>query len=149
MKVKANMRLLEQRVPQRTRTNPNGNDCDRAATAPCIAMSTLIATNELRIPSKAISKRIFVNLRTLYDISLVNVRFFEPMLCLAVPELPEGPEWQLELKLESYRGVGIKSNAQTRLGECELRTSIGPYRNRLLHQPVDALTHDAVPSRYG
>ena len=40
----------------------------------------------------------------------VNARFFEPMLCLAVPKLPEGPEWQLELKLEGYRGIGIKSN---------------------------------------
>ena len=30
------------------------------------------------------------------------------MLCLAVPKLPEGPEWQLELKLDGYRGIGIK-----------------------------------------
>jgi len=45
----------------------------------------------------------------LYDISRVNARFFEPMLCLAVPKLPEGAEWQLELKLDGYRGIGIKS----------------------------------------
>ena len=32
------------------------------------------------------------------------------MLCLAVPKLPEGPEWQLELKLDGYRGIGIKSD---------------------------------------
>jgi bifunctional non-homologous end joining protein LigD len=35
-------------------------------------------------------------------------RFFEPMLCLAVPKLPEGPDWQLELKLDGYRCIGIK-----------------------------------------
>ena len=37
----------------------------------------------------------------------MNARFFEPMLCLAVPKLPEGPEWELELKLDGYRGMGI------------------------------------------
>jgi hypothetical protein len=24
--------------------------------------------------------------------------------------MPEGPEWQLELNLDGYRGMGIKSN---------------------------------------
>jgi len=43
-------------------------------------------------------------------IPAVNARFFEPMLCLAVPKLPDGREWQLELKLDGYRGIGIKSN---------------------------------------
>jgi len=51
----------------------------------------------------------------LYDISPVNARFFEPMLCLAVPELPEGKEWQLELKLDGYRGIGIKGNSRAHL----------------------------------
>ena len=37
------------------------------------------------------------------------------MLCLAVPKLPDGPEWQLELKLDGYRGMGIKSNGRAHL----------------------------------
>ncbi len=45
----------------------------------------------------------------------MNARFFEPMLCLAVPKLPEGPEWQLELKLDGYRGIGIKSSGRPHL----------------------------------
>jgi bifunctional non-homologous end joining protein LigD len=45
----------------------------------------------------------------------VNARFFEPMLCLSVAKLPEGPEWQLELKLDGYRGMGIKSNGRAHL----------------------------------
>jgi DNA ligase D-like protein (predicted ligase) len=45
----------------------------------------------------------------------VNARFFEPMLCLAVTKLPEGPEWQLELKLDGYRGIGIKSKGRANL----------------------------------
>ena len=45
----------------------------------------------------------------------MNAPLFEPMLCLAVPKLPEGPEWQLELKLDGYRGIGIKSNGRAHL----------------------------------
>ena len=45
----------------------------------------------------------------------MNARFFAPMLCLAVPKLPEGPEWQLELKLDGYRGIGIRSNGRAHL----------------------------------
>jgi len=45
----------------------------------------------------------------------MNARFFEPMLCLAVAKLPEGPDWQLELKLDGYRGMGIKSNGRAHL----------------------------------
>jgi ATP-dependent DNA ligase len=37
------------------------------------------------------------------------------MLCLAVPKLPEGAEWQLELKLDGYRGIGIKSKGRAHL----------------------------------
>jgi ATP-dependent DNA ligase len=39
----------------------------------------------------------------------MNARFFEPMLCLATAKLPDGPEWQYELKLDGYRGIGIES----------------------------------------
>lgn len=45
----------------------------------------------------------------------MNARFFEPMLCLAVKALPEGPNWQFELKLDGYRGIGIKSKGRAHL----------------------------------
>ena len=45
----------------------------------------------------------------------MNARFIEPMLSLAVPKLPGGPEWQLELKLDGYRGIGIRSNGRAHL----------------------------------
>jgi bifunctional non-homologous end joining protein LigD len=48
-------------------------------------------------------------------IAAMNARFIEPMLCLAVPKLPEGTEWQLELKLDGYRGIGIRSNGRAHL----------------------------------
>jgi len=37
------------------------------------------------------------------------------MLCLAVPKLPDCPEWQLELKLDGYRGIGIRSQGRAHL----------------------------------
>jgi DNA ligase D-like protein (predicted ligase) len=41
--------------------------------------------------------------------------FVEPMLCLAVAKLPEGDEWQYELKLDGYRALGIKSTGKAQL----------------------------------
>jgi len=45
----------------------------------------------------------------------MNARFFEPMLCLATTKLPTGPEWQYELKLDGYRGIGVKSKSRALL----------------------------------
>jgi ATP-dependent DNA ligase len=34
--------------------------------------------------------------------------FIEPMQCLAVAKLPEGPDWEYEIKFDGYRALGIK-----------------------------------------
>jgi hypothetical protein len=39
-------------------------------------------------------------------------RFVEPMLCTPVKELPEGPVWEYELKLDGYRALGLKSGGR-------------------------------------
>jgi ATP dependent DNA ligase domain len=44
-----------------------------------------------------------------------KARFFEPMLCLAVEKLPEGPAWQYEAKLDGYRAIGIRTKAGVEL----------------------------------
>jgi len=41
--------------------------------------------------------------------------FIEPMLCAPVKELPEGPGWEYELKLDGYRALGLKSEGHARL----------------------------------
>ena len=41
--------------------------------------------------------------------------FVEPMLCVAVKELPEGPKREYELKLDGYRVLGLKVEGTVRL----------------------------------
>jgi ATP-dependent DNA ligase len=43
-------------------------------------------------------------------------RFVEPMQCLAVAKLPEGPDWEYEIKFDGYRALGIKAPAPS--GSC-------------------------------
>ncbi len=87
----------------------------------------------------------------------MNARFFEPMLCLAVPKLPEGPVWQLELKLDGYRGIGIKNNGRAHLASrngknlSERFPTITRALNRLPDETVIdgeivAVNEDGVPS---
>jgi DNA ligase D-like protein (predicted ligase) len=47
--------------------------------------------------------------------SLQSARFVEPMQCLAVAKLPEGPDWEYEIKFDGYRAIGIKSGASVRV----------------------------------
>jgi ATP-dependent DNA ligase len=45
----------------------------------------------------------------------INAYFVEPMLCLAVERLPEGPAWQYEVKLDGYRAIGIRTKVGVEL----------------------------------
>jgi len=42
-------------------------------------------------------------------------KFFPPMLATLVKELPEGPQWEYELKLDGYRLQAIKDGDKIRL----------------------------------
>jgi DNA ligase D-like protein (predicted ligase) len=39
-----------------------------------------------------------------------NAAFVEPMECLPVSKLPDGPQWLYEIKLDGYRALAVKSN---------------------------------------
>jgi hypothetical protein len=48
-------------------------------------------------------------------VKTTKARFFEPMLLLAANSLPEGDDWEYELKLDGYRAIGYKSNGKVHL----------------------------------
>ena len=47
--------------------------------------------------------------RRLNSLPLGSATFKEPMECLAVPKLPDGPNWLYEIKLDGYRAIAVKS----------------------------------------
>jgi ATP-dependent DNA ligase len=47
--------------------------------------------------------------------AITKARFLPPMLCLAASSLPQGNQWQYELKLDGYRALAIKTAGQLRL----------------------------------
>src|ERR1035438_6268282 len=44
-----------------------------------------------------------------------RVAFIKPMLLLRTEKLPEGPEWLIELKLDGYRALAIRSGGKVQL----------------------------------
>ncbi len=41
-----------------------------------------------------------------------KAEFIQPMECALVPNLPEGPDWTYEVKLDGYRAIGVKANRE-------------------------------------
>ncbi len=56
-----------------------------------------------------------------------KARFFEPMLCLAVEKLPEGPAWQYEVKLDGYRAVAVRTKAGGRTLVAKQARFLAPF----------------------
>jgi bifunctional non-homologous end joining protein LigD len=53
--------------------------------------------------------------RTLKSLPLCPATFKEPMECLAVSTLPDGPEWLYQVKLDGYRAMAVKSSGKLNL----------------------------------
>jgi DNA ligase D-like protein (predicted ligase) len=86
-----------------------------------------------------------------------SASFIEPMLCLAVSKLPEGPEWEYELKLDGYRAIGVRADFGSRLFSRNGKNFNGRFptiakaleqlpRNTVIDGEVVALGSDGKPS---
>jgi bifunctional non-homologous end joining protein LigD len=61
------------------------------------------------------SNRTNVSGLNLDDLPESAMRFAEPMYCKLVSELPEGPQWQYEIKLDGYRAQAINDKGRVKL----------------------------------
>jgi bifunctional non-homologous end joining protein LigD len=56
-----------------------------------------------------------------------EARFFDPMLLLATSALPEGDDWEYELKLDGYRAIAFKSSGGVHLRSRNNKDFAGRY----------------------
>jgi bifunctional non-homologous end joining protein LigD len=88
---------------------------------------------------------------------LQSAEFIEPMQCLAVAKLPEGPDWEYEIKFDGYRALGIRGSGQARVmsrngNDFSLRFSAVARalaklpEDTIIDGEVVALGEDGVPS---
>src|SRR5690349_6127015 len=68
-------------------------------------------------------------------VSKLKASFVEPMLLLRTEVLPEGPNWLMELKLDGYRALAIKT-----AGTVQLRSRNNNDFSRRYPQIVKALS---------
>jgi DNA ligase D-like protein (predicted ligase) len=66
-------------------------------------------------------------MRKLESLPRRQAAFLEPIECLAVPKLPEGPEWVYEIKLDGYRALAINSDGELGLYSRKRKSFHGQY----------------------
>jgi ATP dependent DNA ligase domain len=54
-------------------------------------------------------------MRSLNSLPTREAGFVEPMECLAVTKLPDGPDWVYEIKFDGYRALAINANGKLSL----------------------------------
>jgi hypothetical protein len=54
-------------------------------------------------------------MRSLRSLPSCEAELLEPMECLAVTKLPDGPEWVYETKLDGYRALAINADGKLSL----------------------------------
>ena len=67
-------------------------------------------------------------MRSLDSLPSQEAGFVEPMECLAVAKLPDGPEFVYEIKFDGYRALAINANGKISLYS----------RNKVVQSPVPA-----------
>lgn len=81
-------------------------------------------------------------MRRLRSLPSREAGFIEPMECLAVAKLPDGPEWVYEIKLDGYRALAINVNGKLSL--CSRRRKSFNRRYRYIFDALHGLPQNTV-----
>jgi DNA ligase D-like protein (predicted ligase) len=76
------------------------------------------------------------------SLSRSSARFINPMLSLAVHQLPEAPEWMYEVKFDGYRALGIKTRGQVQLRSRNGKSFAARFAS--ITQALEALPDETV-----
>lgn len=68
-------------------------------------------------------------MRSLRSLPSREAGFIEPMECLAVTKLPDGPEWVYEIKLDGYRALAINADGKLSLYSRRQKSFSRQYRH--------------------
>lgn len=68
-------------------------------------------------------------MRSLRSLPSREAGFVEPMECLAVSKLPDGPDWVYEIKLDGYRALAISANDKLSLYSRRRKSFNRQYRH--------------------
>ena len=83
--------------------------------------------------------------RKLNSLPVCSATFREPMECLAVPKLPDDPNWLFEIKLDGYRAIAVKSSGRVNLFSRRRNSFNSQYS--LVFDALAGLPDNTVPAR--
>ena len=69
--------------------------------------------------------------------------FIEPMECAFVPDVPDGPQWIYEVKLDGYRAIAVKSESKLALRQWPMPLSTFRRRQSSMEKSWRSTTKDA------
>ena len=80
--------------------------------------------------------------KKLDSLPLREATFIEVMECLAVPKIPDGPDWIYEVKLDGYRAVAVKADGALNLYSRRRNSFNGQYP--LVYETLGDLPENTV-----
>ena len=99
--------------PAATWNSNRGLAADERAKSAARRASRSSSAPAARTPQPESAERPAASSLDLRSLPEAKIEFIEPMLAKTADRVPEGPQWQYEIKLDGYRGLLVKRGART------------------------------------